>query len=85
MATLLEQIAAMIATLNDVKALCQGIVSASMQQQADYTDAGAAQAKAGVSSVAVVDLASKSSIRLAGSPKRSSKWLKYMPRAMSRY
>jgi len=66
MATLLEQIAAMIATLNDVKALCQGIVSASMQQQADYTDAGAAQAKAGVSSVAVVDLAQQVINKIGG-------------------
>jgi len=57
MGTLLEQIAAMVATLNEVKALCEGIVTASAQQETDYNAAEAAQQQAGVSSAAVVLLA----------------------------
>jgi hypothetical protein len=57
MGTLLEQIAAMIATLNDVKALCTNIVAASQQQATDYGAAKTAQQAAGVSSDAVVALA----------------------------
>jgi len=57
MGTLLEQIAAMVATLNEVKALCEGIVAASAQQETDYNAAEAAQQQAGVSSAAVVLLA----------------------------
>jgi len=57
MGTLLEQIAAMVATLNEVKALCETIVTASAKQATDYAAAEAAQDTAGVSSAAVVTLA----------------------------
>ena len=57
MGTLLEQIAALMATLNEVKALCESIVTASAQQEMDYNAAESAQEAAGVSSAAVVGLA----------------------------
>ena len=57
MGTLLEQIAAMVATLNEVKTLCETIVAASAKQETDYNAAEAAQQQAGVSSAQVVTLA----------------------------
>lgn len=57
MGTLLEQITALMATLNDVQALCKSIVDASATQATDYQAAQAAQDTAGTSSQAVVDLA----------------------------
>jgi hypothetical protein len=57
MGTLLEQIAAIVATLNEVKALCETIVAASAKQATDYAAAEAAQDTAGVSSSEIVALA----------------------------
>lgn len=57
MVTLLEQIAALVAALNEVRVLCENIVTASVQRQADYAAGKIAQDTADSSSAAVASLA----------------------------